>query len=167
MTDKDTARIIRPENKLKKKIGADVNVREILQPEVVQSAQQIIMDKKDSFLQEALESLRLLEESYHHLHQGSTDAAYLTTMSHEAELLRDRSGTFGYYLGSDIAKSLARYCEQSKKNNEHFVVVIRKHLDGLQTVFKQNVLESGGTIGMELMHGLRLLIEKYPPVAAS
>jgi hypothetical protein len=165
MSDKDVARVVRPENKIKKKIGADVNLREILQPDVVQSAQQIIMERKDSFTEEAKAGLLLMETAYNHLHAGEDTVKQLAIIAAEGELLRDRSGTFGYGLGSDIAKSLARYCEQTNTQNEHLSVVIRKHLDGLQTVFRQNVTESGGAIGIELLDGLRKLIAKYPPAS--
>lgn len=167
MNDKDVARIVRPENKLKKKIGHDVNLREILQPEVVQQAQQIIYDKKEDFLGWTTRSLQLMEEAYFSLQHvsDSEPQALLATLSREAESLRDRSGTFGYHLGSDIAKSLARYCALTQASNEHLAVVTRKHLDGLQIVFKDNVTDRGGIIGMELAHGLQKLIEKYPPAA--
>ena len=166
MSDKDVARIVRPENKIKKKIGADVNLREILQPDVLQSAQQIIMDKKDGFLAEAKDSLLAMEEAYSQINAHVEAAANLALLRREAELLRDRSGTFGYHLGSDISKSLARYTEQTDVTNEHLAVVMRKHLDGLQIVFRQNVTDSGGAIGMELLDGLRKLIDKYPATAS-
>lgn len=166
MSDKDVARIVRPENKLKKKIGADVNMREILQPDVIQAAQQVIMEKKDGFLEEAKVTLLNMETGYSQLTAGVNPAGHLQAIFANAESLRDRSGTFGYHLGSDIAKSLARYCEQTNPANEHLPLVLRKHLDGLQTVFRQNVTDSGGAIGMELLDGLRKLIEKYPPAAA-
>lgn len=163
MSDKDVARIVRPENKLKKKIGLDVNVRELLQPDVIQQAQQIIVDKKDEFLGWAAESLLQMEAAHYGLHHGSPDPQILlSTLTREAESLRDRSGTFGYHLGSDIAKSLARYCAQTSITNEHLALVARKHLDGLQIVFKDNVTDSGGMIGMELISSLKKLIEKYP-----
>lgn len=163
MSDKDVARIIRPENKLKKKIGADINMREILQPEVLMQAQQIIYDKRDEFLGWASSSLLQMEEAYYGLHHNAPDPqALLAVLNREALSLRDRSGTFGYHLGSDIAKSLARYCALTSVTNEHLAVVARKHLDGLQIVYKDNVTDSGGMIGMELMSGLKKLVEKFP-----
>jgi hypothetical protein len=166
MSDKDVARIVRPENRIKKKIGADVNLREILQPDVLQSAQQIIMDKKDGFLIDAKESLLAMEGAYSQITAHVATETNLSLLLREAASLRDRSGTFGYHLGSDIAKSLARYTEQTSASNEHLAVVMRKHLDGLQIVFRQNVTDSGGAIGMELLDGLRKLIEKYPAAAS-
>lgn len=166
MSDKDVARIVRPENKIKKKIGTDVNLREILQPEVLQSAQQIIMEKKDGFLAEARDSMLAIEGAYNQINAHEDAEPNLALLRREAESLRDRSGTFGYHLGSDIAKSLARYAEQTSLANEHLAVVLRKHLDGLQIVFRQNVTDSGGAIGMELLDGLRKLIDKYPAATA-
>jgi hypothetical protein len=164
MSFKDIARIIRPENKLKKKIGSDVNMREILQPDVVQVAQQVIVDKKDDFLGWTAESLQKMEAAHYGLHHGAPDPhALLATLTHHAESLRDRSGTFGYHLGSDIAKLLARYCALTSIANEHLALIARKHLDGLQIVFKENVKDSGGAIGMELTSTLKKLVEKYPP----
>ncbi len=161
--DKDVARIVRPENKLKKKIGSDVNLREILQPDVIQNAQQVIMDKKAEFLDWASEDLAIMEEAYYKLKTSGVTPPLLEIISRHAETLRDRSGTFGYHLGSDIAKSLARYCALSAPINQHLAIVIRTHMDGLQTVFKDHVTESGGLIGMELLQGLKKLVEKYPP----
>jgi glucosamine 6-phosphate synthetase-like amidotransferase/phosphosugar isomerase protein len=152
-----------PLNKLKKKIG-DVNLREILQPDVVQQAQQVIIDRKSDFLEWTAENLKQMEESYYHLTQQSDDPnTLLDIMARNADSLRDRSGTFGYQLGSDIAKSLSRYCAATHAENPQLAIICRKHLDGLQIVFKDNVTDSGGAIGMELLQGLRLLVEKYPP----
>lgn len=165
MVFKDIARIIRPENKLKKKIGNDVNMREILQPDVHQTASKILTDKKEDFLSWAAESLQELEKAYYALNNNVGEATIqLSSLTKHAESLRDRSGTFGYYLGSDIARTLAKYCAHSSPSNPHLAVVTRKHLDGLTIVFKDNVTDSGGAIGQELLTGLKQLVEKYPAV---
>jgi chemotaxis protein histidine kinase CheA len=161
--DKDVARIVRPENKLKQKIGTDVNLRELLQPEVVQGAQQVIADKKEEFLDWTRDDLLKMEEAFTKLRIEAPTAPPLVTISRHAETLRDRSGTFGYQLGSDIAKSLAKYSTQTNPQNPHLLVVLRSHMDGLQTVFKDHVTDSGGIIGMELLQSLKKLVEKYPP----
>lgn len=161
--DKDVARIVRPENKLKQKIGADVNLRELLQPEVIQGAQQVIADKKDEFLDWTRDDMLKMEEAFAKLRIEGPSAEPLAVIARHAQTLRDRSGTFGYQLGSDIAKSLAKYGNQTKPQNPHLLVVLRSHMDGLQTVFKDHVTDSGGMIGMELLQSLKKLVEKYPP----
>jgi hypothetical protein len=167
MNDKEVARLVRPENKLKKKIGMDINMREILHPDVLQPAQQMIYDQKDQFVALILESIKQMEAAYLDLEQQTGTevvALALKVVVQQSSSVRDRAGTFGYHLGSDIAKSLARYCDTSSAKNSHLALVIRKHLDGLQIVFRDNVTDSGGIIGMELNSSIRKLVEKYPAV---
>ncbi len=158
--DKDIARIVRPENKLKKKIGEDVNMREILRPDVVRGAQKVINSKADDFMNWALDDLAEMEKAYN-LMQQQAGRENMAVIIRNAEKLRDRSGTFGYQLGSQIAKSLALFCNELHGGEDYALIVIRQHLDGLETVFRANIKGDGGSMGLELMDGLRKLIAKY------
>lgn len=159
--DKDVARIVRPENKLRKKIGPDVNMREILAPDVVRNAQKVIASKTEDFLGWARDDLAEMERAYTLMQKQGVEQEYIRVILIGAEKLRDRSGTFGYQLGSQIAKSLVKFCNELKGLEEFALVVIRKHLDGLETVFRADMQGDGGKLGAELMDGLRKLIAKY------
>ncbi len=161
MNDREVARIVRPENKLKKKIGDDVSIKELLRPEIVEEAQKVIHDRKDEFLSWARSDMAMMEEIYLQLLEHGADHDPVIYIMQKAETLRDRSGMFGFQLASQIAKSLAKYCHDIKESDKNMTLVIRKHMDGLQTVFRENIEGMGGLIGVELMDSLKKLIGKY------
>lgn len=160
--DDKIARIVKPENKLKKKIGTDVNIHDILKPEIIKGAQKVIEEKSDDFLTTAKEDMKLLEQYYAQLKAENGHNPELNkSMNNVAEQLRDRSGTFGYQLGSQVAKSLVHFCEEPHSNFEHFQIVCRKHMDSLQAIYTYNLTGDGGPQGKELIIGLKKLIKMY------
>lgn len=161
MSEKEFARIVKAENKLKNKIGGEVNIKELLRPEVVQAAQEVIQAHKPEFMSLITSDLRAMEEIYHKMLSDADDLDPLVMLIHKAESIRDRAGTIGYQLASQIAKSLAKYTHEISKIDQNTLLVVRKHLDGLQTVFRDNVEGAGGIVGVELMNSMQQLINKY------
>ena len=161
MSDKDVARIIRAENKLKKKIGGDVSVKELLQPDVLEGAQGVINEKRDQFMELIFADVEAMERAYHTLTQDHKDMDAVVILLEKAESIRDRAGTFHYQLASQIAKSLAKYAHEVTDVTSETITVLRKHLDGLQTVFRKNIEGTGGGVGIELMDSLQKLVQKY------
>jgi hypothetical protein len=156
------ARIVKPENKLKKKIGMDMNIHEILKPDVIKGAQAMINEKTESFLGWSKEDIAMLETHYKTLQASPEPLPEINrAVKKLVEQLRDRCGTFNYQLGSQVAKSLLRYMEVERVEHKKFVVVAGKHIESLQTIFAYNLTGDGGTQGKELMVSLRKLVKMY------
>lgn len=158
---KDTPRMVRPENKIKKKMGAGSNAREILSAENISKGQNIINSRKEDFIQWAQDDIAKLTAILLEIQQAEMTTEQLAAILQCAEQLRDRGGTFGFNLASQIAKSLVNYCSEIKSPSPQHAIVVSKHIEGLKTVFSHNVEGDGGMIGIELMKGLQQLTQKF------
>jgi hypothetical protein len=156
-------RVIKPDTSLKDRIGSDVNLRDILKPEVIEEAQQVIDEKKDEYLDLIRQDIAQMEAIFEKMPDVQVDMQLLATLLQHAQNVRDRAGTFHYQLASDIARSLINYSGRIRQDDAHYRLVLRKHLDGIQTVFRENITGSGGLVGVDLLESLQLLIEKYRP----
>lgn len=159
----NNVQILPPEYSLKEKIGKHINLRDIFTPERIAAAQQIIDDTQAEFINWAQQDLTILEEAYRTLekHIGNADvAAPLTAIRKTAFSLKCQSGTFGFTLGSDVAKSLYDYSMHHERYTQENLAVIRKHIDALHVILHQNIQGSGAQLGEELMDNLRKLVSK-------
>lgn len=161
MNDKPPAKMVRPPNKIKRKIGPAANVRDLLKPETIQKAQKRIDDRQKEFVVWAESDVDALTKYLRELKSQPLTNALLENIVHCGEHLRDRGGTFGYELISHIAKSMVNYCFTIHTPSDHHAIVIEKHIEGLRTVLTEDVKGNGGAIGMELLKNLKLLTEKY------
>jgi len=154
-------KIFPPDYTLKKRIG-DVTMSEILSPEIVAQAQVKIDSKKDDFLNWVSEDIALLETGYAQASAKLNDnAAELLELDKVTNRIRSQAGTFGYDLATLIAKSLSGFCSKHPTINAEQLVVIRKHIDALGTVFKHKITGDGGNVGKELLEMLLKLVDKY------
>jgi chemotaxis protein histidine kinase CheA len=161
INDEESVRILPPDYALKKKIGVNVNLREIFTPERITAAQKTIDDTQSDFIEWAHEDLKKLNSAHHAMEQDPHHKESAETMRKLAFSLKCQAGTFGFDLGSEVARSLNLYLQDHNEYNEGHIAVLRKHIDALEVIFQQNVQGQGGKIGEELMDGLQKLINKY------
>lgn len=153
----------KPDFSLKEKIGKDININEILNTENIKASQQVINDSQKDFLKWVDNDLKTLEAFYR---QAASDPSNALTavvdIQKSAFSVKSQSGTFGYDLGSAIAKSLYDFCENNYVvgDNKH-ILVIRKHIDTLNTIFHKNIKGDGGKIGQQVYDALGKLIQKF------
>lgn len=151
----------KPDFSLKEKIG--MNMGEILTPEVVKDSQEVINKSQKDFLKWVDNDLRSLENAYAELARNPAqgrDAALIIQKA--AFSCKAQAGTFGYDLGSAIAKSLYDFLENDYvEGDRNHVLVIRKHIDTLNTIFHRGVLGDGGKIGGQVHAALGKLIRKF------
>ena len=161
MPDTELPKKLTPPNRIKQKIGPGANVRDLLKPETVQKGQNTINAQKDNFIIWAKEDIALLNQVLAEAKTEPVSMDQLEKIIENAEHLRDRGGTFGYDLVSTIAKSLVNYCLTIHAPSPHCSIVVAKHIEGLTTVIRGDVQGTGGMIGIELMKGLKQLVDKY------
>jgi chemotaxis protein histidine kinase CheA len=152
-----------PDFSLKEKIGKDLSAKEIFTSEVVKDSQEVINRGKKDFLKWVDNDLRNLESSYDELAKNPAkgrDAAL--SIQRAAFSIKAQSGTFGFDLGSAIAKSLYDFLENDYvEGDTNHTTVIRKHIDTLNTIFHKNVAGDGGKVGNEVYSALGKLIRKF------
>ncbi|MDG1286470.1 MAG: hypothetical protein P8P30_02775 [Rickettsiales bacterium] len=161
MPDKEPAKMIRPPNKIKQKMGPAANVRDLLKPENIEKGQRVIDAHKESFLEWAQEDIDVLTQKLSEILATPMTTQHLEAIIKSGEHLRDRGGTFGYELISKIAKSLVNYCATIQSPSPEHAIVVSKHIEGLSTVLRGRVEGNGGAIGVELLQGLKQLTDKY------
>lgn len=150
-----------PGKALKGKIGFDVSMQQIFTPEHVGGAQQYIDSNTDHFKQRALRDIAALMHTYRNACQVTERQKYYNKIKQLAFSIKSHSGTFGYDLGTHVAKSLYITCEKPMKSPEHQLIVVAKHIETLANVFQGDIKGEGGAVGKELMAGLNTLIQKY------
>lgn len=161
--DDESVRILPPDYSLKEKIGKNVSLKDIFTPERVAQAQQAIDDTQAEFVEWAHKDLVELEHTYRHIAENPEAAPESRTekVRKIAFSLKCQSGTFGYPLGSEVARSLYKYTTEHGKFTSENIVVLRKHIDALQVILQQNIQGEGGTMGTELMTSLEKLVAKF------
>jgi chemotaxis protein histidine kinase CheA len=151
----------KPDFSLKEKIG--VNINEILTSEVINSSQEVINKSQKDFLKWVTNDLQTLENAYKELAKDPAkgrDAAL--EIQKAAFSCKAQAGTFGYDLGSAVAKSLYDFLENDYVEGESsHVIIIRKHIDTLNTIFSRDVAGDGGKIGSAVYTALGKLITKF------
>jgi hypothetical protein len=75
--------------------------------------------------------------------------------------LRGQAGTFGYDLVTRISDSACKFIDLSEGFGRTELVVLNMHVDALRAVKLKSVQGDGGTIGVELMAGLREVIVRH------
>lgn len=154
---------LKPDFSLKNKIGKDVQLRDVFTKESIKESQQVINDSQKDFLKWVENDLKNLENAYS---SARADPSASTVSADEikrgAFSIKAQAGTFGFTLGSAIAKSLYDFCEKDYREAEPgHLIVIRKHIDTLNTIFHQRIEGDGGKIGLAIHKDLGRLIEKY------
>lgn len=164
-TDHDDEEVMEfaPDFSLKEKIGKDISAKEIFSAEVVKGSQEVINRGKKDFLKWVDNDLKNLETSYEELAKNpSNGRESALNIQRAAFSIKAQSGTFGFDLGSAIAKSLYDFLENDYvEGDRNHVTVIRKHIDTLNTIFHKNVAGDGGKVGNEVYSALGKLIRKY------
>lgn len=145
----------------KGKIGFDINMRQIFTPESINGAQQVIDDSTDRFLQWVMRDIGALMHTLRNAQQNNEPSRYLGALQRRAFSIKSHAGTFGYDLGTQVAKSLFAICDKPLPNSENQLRIIEKHIETLHHIFQHRVKGMGGEVGAELIAGLDDLIRKY------
>jgi hypothetical protein len=160
--DEESVRILPPSYRLKEKIGMDVKMSEIFTPERIAAAQKAIDDTQSEFVGWAQKDLVELEHAYRTMEKDPSSVESRSEKVRKiAFSLKCQAGTFGYPLGSEVAKSLFRYTVDHAPYSKESLIVLRKHIDALMVIFQQNIQGEGGKMGEELLGSLDKLVAKF------
>ena len=158
----DKVYIMAPDYRLKKKLGDEIDIQEILSPENVTRAQGVINSRQRNFLEWVEKDMATIESSLRHIQKNITKSIpYFTKLKRAVFAVKAQAGTFGFDLASEVSRSLFNYCETSFRFEDKQVIVLAKHVEALSTVVKQRISGDGGEMGRKLLEGLNILVVKF------
>ncbi len=149
---------------LKKKIGPGVDIRDILQPEIIEKSQELIGEGRPEFLEEVKIELASLDTAYQAAMENlsASDAGkHISELRRAAFSIKSKAGTFGFDLATAVAKSLYTFCDRHWRPEENHMTVLAKHIETLQVIFSQNIEGDGGEIGRNLLADMQKLVKKF------
>lgn len=148
---------------LKTKIGEDVSIKTILEPEWIKASETIIAQHMEAFFDWAREDFKALDQLFR---EGSNmpgaQSDIMLNMADHAFAMKSQAGIFGYSLASQVANSLYHYCTRPNRNREGQWIVIKQHIDALRSIFQLRIEGEGDRTGRELLESLQRLTRKYP-----
>lgn len=150
-----------PGKALKSKIGFDINMRQIFTKENLESAQEFIDNSADDFVEMAMRDIGNLHHALRNAQMSADPTPHIRKIRNLAFSVKSHAGTFGYDLGTQVAKSLQAICDNPSHDIKLELLIIEKHIDTLRLIFQKGIKGRGGEIGMELMTSLNELIRRY------
>lgn len=154
--------ILPPDYNLKKKIGEDIDIREILSSENIRRSQEYIRNSQEEYLGWVMKDLVTMEHAYRSAIRDIDHCEpHAKKILRTAFAIKSQAGTYGYDLASEVAKSLYYFCEHHFQPQDTHLLYIRKHIEALTVIFQRNITGTGGLMGRELMHNLSLLGQRY------
>jgi len=160
MASDDDVMVYEPDFSLKKKIGKDININELLRPELLQRAQYVVDHSRPDFIASMKDDVKTIQSLLVSLEETSWDAKVLELFMHLVMQVKGRAGIFDLPLASEIARKLYVFCEDDYRARADHMLVIRKHVEGLAVIINQNIQGDGGKIGQDLLKSLEILAEK-------
>jgi hypothetical protein len=80
---------------------------------------------------------------------------------HEALNIKGQGYNLGYDLMTEICNELCLLIEKLDKAGPKEVAVIKVHIEAMKLIISQNIKGTGGTIGEEILAGLRQVCDKF------
>lgn len=163
LRESDGPVMLQPDFELKKKIGANLDMNELLRPEQLEQSERVIRDAHSEFVEWAKQDMAALEFAFRNMRDQPEQALMaLPQIRNTAFLIKSRAGTFGYTRASEVAELLYKFtgADFTAQNAGHLTVV-EKHLETLQAIFLGHVTGDGGPHGKELLDDLNKLVVKY------
>lgn len=159
MISSEDVTILPPDKSLYIKIGKP-NLDMVFSAEIMQSAQQAIVEAAGSLIDEAKEELAKLKVAASELEKAPQRAAqFLPVIISHAFNTKSRTGLGSYTLVSEISKSLQNYCEGiapenfSSKDRD----IIKWHIQSMEMLVAKNVKGDGGEFGKAIMDEIQRL----------
>ena len=158
----DDITVVNADFTIKEKIGLDISLEQIFNPESVRRAQEIIHNSSEDFLEWVVEDIEQIEAAYKSLESrpGHGPEEVEIFLNYILKL-KAQSGIFGFELASKVAESLHDLCIENSKIDPSRLRAARQHIDALYVIFQRNIQGAGGVIGRDLMQSLGMLTAKF------
>ncbi len=118
--------------------------------------------RADRFLAQVNENTQKIYQAFLKLDAASGDRKEeLKGVYLEALNIKNQGFNLGYDLMTEICNELCLLIEKLDKAGPQEVAVIKVHIEAMKLIISQNIKGSGGTIGEEMLAGLRQVCDKY------
>jgi len=152
------ARISPPDYTLRTKVGGKLD--QLITPQSVQAAEQVIVETADLFLKEGLAQTEALERANAALQRDpSTKDRTLPLIIESAFSIKTKVISSGYDLASALAKSLHVLCEAMLKREltPKDLELIQWHVTSLRLLLRGGLKGDGGPTGAAILEQLQLI----------
>jgi hypothetical protein len=159
--DSDEVRIFQPDTALKEKLGPNASFDQIVSPQAIAAAQDVITQSSDDILAALKADLMRLQHGVDRLAAGQAAEAALQPVIEAAFAIKSKAGLCGYPFASALAKSLHVFCELDTIRTQPLaaksIQIIRSQAAGLRTVFTNKITGDGGKVGAAILGELQKL----------
>ena len=148
-----------PDKTLHKKIG-NVNLDQVLSPQIVKTAQGRIEQAAEEFAADSIEQLKELTTVMNSLSQAPDDTTNLMPQVINAAFsLKTKTGIGGYDLVSALAKSLQLYAEQlgDKPLGQKNLEIMQWHMASITALLTAKIKGDGGPTGVAIRQEIEKL----------
>lgn len=150
---------VAPESSLQDQLD-DATAADILNTHVVEEAQTDLLKVEDEFIAWARDDIEQLEKAYLTLTQKPDDSAAYENMRNITYTIKSQAGIFGYMLGTEAASLLVDYLASHKQFSGANLMVLRKFIDAISTIFRQGIKDNGHAVAAETIIALKKLTQK-------
>ncbi len=155
----DETRILPPDMSLYNKIGKP-DMNKVFAPEIVQAAQQVIVEAATTLMDETKEALNKIKQAQAESEKDpQKTAALLPVFIEQGFFIKARTGLSNYNLVAEMAKSLQIYCEAINKENitTKDRDIIKWHVQSIDMLLTKDIKGDGGPLGATIMDEIRRL----------
>jgi len=156
-------KIFEADYSLKRKLGLNHALSDLITPEVLQEAQERIESISSESLQWIKEDLAQLKSLQRTMMQSNDiGKSHLDLMSETALAISSRAGTFGYQKAAKAAYMLYLFCCKNLDPEKPIhCVIAEKHIDVLQLALSETLRTTVPAENDEIMDELQHLVNKY------
>lgn len=151
---------VKPANQsLQKQLG-NLTAAEILNDMAIAEAQAELLKAENDFVDWARDDIERLRKAYLAIKARPSNKDAHRDLTYAAYAIKSQAGIFGYQLGTEVASLLVDYLTTRRTYTSDSILVIGKHIDTINIIFKQEIREGGQGIAVEMIQSLRHLIKK-------
>lgn len=149
-------------NKLKAKVGV-ADRENVIDPKLLRAAEKHLREMADDYTDWVKGNLAQLQLNFEQLTGSPKNPwKYIHNIHNISHEMRGQGDTFGFKLISIFCNSLCSFTEaKSVEIDEKLLDLIKAHLDGIQTVIRQQIKDDGGEIGTELVRTMEEAKDKF------
>jgi CheY-like chemotaxis protein len=156
--------LFRLPNKLKSKLGVKENADEgAIDPKLLKAAEKHLKSMSDDYTDWVKGNLAQLKMNYEQLVEKPKNPwKYVQNIHNISHELRGQGQTFGYDLITTFSNSLCDFTEAKNMDiDDRLLDLIKAHMQGIQTVIRENIEGQGGALGKELLATLEEAKKKF------
>lgn len=145
--------ILAPDMSIKDKMGRGVNAKDVITKDKVKIATGVIESSSKDLIRSVKNDLKSARTIFNELEKEKNTALVERLMSLILSI-KSISGMVKYPLATAVAKSLYRYCSGLRAFNNVALVIIHSHMQTLEVIYRDEVMDDGGDVGRELLDNL-------------